>query len=51
MEGFEELACLEAKSVKEIAANEPYRSAVAKLADHELWWKYVSGEHASGQPT
>jgi len=48
-EGFEELAYREAKSVKEIAANEPYRSAVAKLADNELWRKYVSGEYASGQ--
>ena len=48
-EGFEELAYLEAKSVKGIAANEPYRSAVAKLADNELWRKYISGGHASGQ--
>jgi hypothetical protein len=48
-EGSEELAYREAKSVKEIAANEPYRSAVAKLADNELWRKYVSGGHASGQ--
>jgi hypothetical protein len=32
-EGLEELAYREAKSVTEIAANEPYRSAVAKLAD------------------
>ena len=48
-EGVEELAYREAKSVKEIAANEPYRSAVAKLADDELWRKYASGEYASGQ--
>jgi hypothetical protein len=48
-EGFEELAYLEAKSVKGIAANEPYLSAVAKLADNELWRKYISGGHASGQ--
>lgn len=47
-EGCEELAYREAKSVKEIAANEPYRSAVAKLADDELWRKYARGEHASG---
>jgi len=48
-EGVEELAYSEAKSVKEIAANEPYRSAVEKLADDELWLKYSSGEFASGQ--
>jgi hypothetical protein len=45
-EGCEELAYREAKSVKEIAANEPHRSAVAKLADDELWRKYASGQSA-----
>jgi hypothetical protein len=48
-EGFEELAYREAQLVKEIAVNEPYRSAVAKLADDELWQKYARGGHASGQ--
>jgi hypothetical protein len=48
-EGFEELAYREAKSVKGIAADEPYRSAIAKLADNELWRKYVTGGHTSGQ--
>ena len=45
-EGLEGLAYREAKSVTEIAANEPYRSAVAKLADNELWRKYVSSQSA-----
>jgi hypothetical protein len=49
VEGVEELAYAEAKSVKEIAADEPYRSAVAKLADDELWRKYASGKYARGQ--
>jgi hypothetical protein len=49
VEGVEELAYREAKSVKEIAANEPYRSAVSKLAEDELWRKYTGGEYARGQ--
>ncbi len=48
VEGVEGLAYAEAKSVKEIAADEPYRSAVAKLADDELWRKYASGKYARG---
>jgi len=49
VEGVEELAYREAKSVKEIAADEPYRSAVAKLAEDELWRKYAGGQYAKGQ--
>jgi hypothetical protein len=49
VEGFEELAYREATSVKQIAADEPYRSAVTKLADDELWRKYACGDYASGQ--
>jgi hypothetical protein len=48
-ERVEELAYREAKSIKEIAADEPYRSAVEKLADDKLWRKYASGEYASVQ--
>jgi hypothetical protein len=41
-EGFEDLAYREAKSIKEVADSEPYRSAVARLANDELWRKYTT---------
>ncbi len=40
-EGLEELAFREADAIKQMAANEPYRSAVAKLNDDPLWRKYA----------
>lgn len=39
-EGFEYLAHREASAFKEMARDEPYRSAVARLAADPLWRKY-----------
>lgn len=39
-EGFEYLAYKEAKAVKEMSKDEPYRSAVQRLATDPLWIKY-----------
>jgi hypothetical protein len=40
-EGREDLAFREVDAMKQMAANEPYRSAVAKLNDDTLWRKYA----------
>ncbi len=40
VEGLEELAYREAKAVKAMAVDEPYRSAVERLKDDALWRKY-----------
>jgi len=40
-EGFEDLAYREAKSVIEMAEVQPYRSAVARLSNDELWRQYA----------
>jgi hypothetical protein len=39
-EGFVYLAYKEAKAVKEMSKDEPYRSAVQRLANDPLWTKY-----------
>ena len=41
-EGLDELAYREARVITEMAAAEPYRSAVAKIANHPIWIKYSS---------
>jgi hypothetical protein len=41
-EGLDEVAYREAQVITEMAAAEPYRSAVAKIANHPIWIKYSS---------
>ena len=41
-EGLDELAYREAQVITETATAEPYRSAVAKIANHPIWIKYSS---------
>jgi len=40
--GLDDLAYREAEVIKQMAGQEPYKSAVAKLADLELWRKYAA---------
>ena len=40
-EGFADLAAREVAAVLDMAVNEPYKSAVAKLTAHPLWIKYA----------
>jgi hypothetical protein len=40
-EDFEDLAYRVAANIKALAANEPYRSAVERLANDDLWRKYA----------
>lgn len=39
-EGCQDLACQEAQTVIQMASAEPYRSAVERLQDDQLWRKY-----------
>ena len=41
-EGLDELAYGEARVFTDMAAAEPYKSAVAQIADHPVWKKYSS---------
>jgi hypothetical protein len=41
-EGLDEVAYREAQVITEMAAAEPYRSAIAKIANHPIWIKYSS---------
>jgi len=40
-EGLDELAYREARALTEMV-DEPYKSAVARVADHPIWKKYSS---------
>jgi len=40
-EGLDELAYQEARAFAEMV-DEPYKSAVARIADHPIWKKYSS---------